>query len=147
MILFPRWNLHSFALVTLAVYAHTYTFHDSLSPEPAHLAGPSVHTRSRPTTINSTHPSLSSSLCSKSSQSFLSLIWTLISNVVHFLSHHCCTHPHPPRTQCFLSCSSRRFCCLLIYITNTPPCNSCTLNDNTNMPVVTIRKVSKRGQR
>jgi hypothetical protein len=85
MILFPRWNPHSFALITLAVYAYTHAFHDSLSPEPAHLAGPSAHTRSRPTTINFTpHPSLSSSLCSKSSQSFLSLIWTLISMLYNF---------------------------------------------------------------
>ena len=122
--LFPRWNPHSFALITLAVYAHS---HDILSPEPAHLAGPSAHTRSRLTTINFTHPPQFSSLCSKPSQS---LIWTLISMLYNF-SHHCCIRAPPPRTQCFLSSSCRRFCCLLTYITNAPPCNSCTLKDKT----------------
>ena len=135
--LFPRWNPHSFALITLAVYAHS---HDILSPEPAHLAGPSAHTRSRLTTINFTHPPHFSSLCSKPSQS---LIWTLISMLYNF-SRHCCIRAPPPRTQCFLSSSCRRFCCLLTYITNAPPCNSCTLKDKTKS-VVTIRNDPIKG--
>lgn len=49
---FPRWNPHSFVLIALSAYAHTHAFHDTLSPEPAHLAGPSAHTRSRPMTVN-----------------------------------------------------------------------------------------------
>ncbi|KAF8496879.1 hypothetical protein F5888DRAFT_371845 [Russula emetica] len=121
MTLFPRWNPHSFALITLAVYAHTHAFHDALSPEPAHLAGPSAHTRSRPTTIL-IHHFLPLFVAIISIASFTHLDADL--NVVQFLSHHynCCTRPHPPRTQCFLSSSSRRFCCLLTYTTNAPPC-------------------------
>jgi hypothetical protein len=68
---------------------------------------------------NQPHPSFSSSLCSKSSQAFLSLIWTLISMLYNFSHHY--IRPHRP-TQCFLSSSSRRFCCLLTFMTNAPLC-------------------------
>lgn len=112
MILFPRWNPHNFAFITLAVYTHTYISR-YLSPEPAHLAGPSAHTRSR--------LQQSTSLIIESSVTLSLSVANHLNRFFHSFGH---------RSQCFthilnvhnVSCLPfpAGFVFLLAYVTNAP---------------------------